>query len=75
MIKDLWNKLTAEEQQELGQYLEKAFQEEIDREVIKEIKKTADVKNTDADVIDDAYYEGRAARDNMNSSGDKNYED
>jgi 2-oxo-4-hydroxy-4-carboxy--5-ureidoimidazoline (OHCU) decarboxylase len=40
-LRDVWSKLTPEEQQELGQALEKAFQEEFDREFIAAIKKEA----------------------------------
>lgn len=40
-MRDVWSKLTPEEQQELGQALQKAFQEEIDREIIAAIKKEA----------------------------------
>lgn len=40
-LRDVWGKLTPEEQLELGQALEKAFQEEIDREIIRELKKVS----------------------------------
>lgn len=33
-LRDVWGKLTVEEQAELGQELDKMFQEEIDREII-----------------------------------------
>ena len=33
-LRDVWGKLTVEEQAELGRELDKMFQEEIDREII-----------------------------------------
>ena len=33
-LRDVWGKLTVEEQAELGHELDKMFQEEIDREII-----------------------------------------
>jgi hypothetical protein len=33
-LRDVWGKLTVEEQAELGLELEKAFQEEFDREIV-----------------------------------------
>lgn len=46
-LRDVWSKLTPEEQQELGQALEKAFQEEIDREIIAELKRAAEKGDID----------------------------
>ena len=40
-LKDVWSKLTPEEQKELGNELDKMFQEEIDREIIRELKKVS----------------------------------
>ena len=41
-LRDVWSKLTPEEQRELGQALENAFQEEIDKEIIAELKREAE---------------------------------
>lgn len=37
-LRDVWGKLTVEEQAELGSELDKMFQEEIDREIISMIR-------------------------------------
>jgi hypothetical protein len=46
-LKDVWSKLTPEEQKELGDELDKMFQEEIDREIIAEVKRIAAENNNE----------------------------
>jgi hypothetical protein len=46
-LKDVWSKLTPEEQKELGNELDKMFQEEIDREIIAELKRAAEKGDID----------------------------
>lgn len=42
---DVWDKLTEEEKRELGRELEKAFQEEFDREIIRMIREKKEKDN------------------------------
>lgn len=44
-FKDVWNNLIPEKQKELGNELDKMFQEEIDREIIASIKRIAKKNN------------------------------
>lgn len=44
-LRDVWGKLTEEEKRELGRELEKAFQEEIDREIIRMIREQKENDN------------------------------
>ena len=41
-LRDVWSKLTPEEQKELGNELNKILQEEFDREIIAELKRAAE---------------------------------
>jgi hypothetical protein len=46
-LKDLWAKLTPEEQKELGSDLDKMFQEEINREIISTLRNSISRENED----------------------------